>query len=277
MEDWILLAGQKGVAGQNDSMDWNDSMDRHSKEIIAEYWDKRSESYAKGSNSCEDEERGVWKTCLEPFTANLVLHKALDVGTGPGFLSFILRDMGLDVIGLDMSRGMLNQAKRAAGHQGLNLCQGDAESLPFQTASFDLVVSRHLLWTLPNPEKALTEWMRILQPGGKILAFDGNHFDPATSKKLARQVSALFARFSQDRNPVPFRKFYRPIEEHLPLYAASGPDQYLAIFEAAGLKVVTLDRLPGVNRFYKRQKNILFKMADANMIFLVKGEKSDEI
>jgi len=256
-------------------------MDQHSKEIIAEYWDKRSESYANGTNSCKDEERQVWKRCLEPSTADLVFRKALDVGTGPGFLSVVLKDMGMDVIGLDMSRCMLSQAKKASCNQrsNLDLRQGDAEALPFQSSSFDLVVSRHLLWTLPNPDRALTEWVHILQPGGRVLAFDGNHFDPAVFKRLARWMDVHLSRFSHDRNrnrnPVPFRKFYRPLEEHLPLYAASGPDQYLAIFEAAGLKGVAMDRLYDVNRFYKRHKNILSRLANADMVFLVKGEKRD--
>jgi ubiquinone/menaquinone biosynthesis C-methylase UbiE len=270
---WILLTGQKGVGCQNHGLG------RHSKEIIAEYWDKRSESYAGSTDGHKDEELEVWKRCLETFTADLSLHKALDVGTGPGFLSVVLNDMGMDVTGLDMSRCMLNQAKKASCNQRANLtfCQGDAEALPFQSSSFDLVVSRHLLWTLPNPEMALTEWVRILQPGGRILAFDGNHFDPAASKRLVRWIGVHLSRFSHDRNPVPFRKFYKPIEEYLPLYAASGPDQYLAIFEAAGLSGVTMDRLNDVNRFYKENKNTISRLANADMVFLVKGEKSDRI
>jgi ubiquinone/menaquinone biosynthesis C-methylase UbiE len=140
------------------------------------------------------------------------------VGSGAGFLSFILHDMGVDVTGIDLSRGMLSLAKEASIHQksDIDLCQGDAESLPIQSSTFDLVVSRHLLWTLPDPARALAEWMRILRPGGKILAIDGNWFDPAVHKKMARKVSGLLAGFSKDRNPVPFRKFYEPIEKHLP-------------------------------------------------------------
>lgn len=184
--------------------------------------------------------------------------------------------MGVDVTGLDLSRGMLSQAKEASIHQksDLDLCQGDAESLPFQSSSFDLVASRHLLWTLPDPSRALAEWIRVLRPGGKILAIDGNWFDPAVGKKMARKVSGLLAGISHDRNPVPFRKFYEPIEKHLPLYQASRPDQYLALFETACLKGVTLDRLHEVNRFYKRHTSLSFRLANADTVFLVKGEKS---
>lgn len=218
----------------------------------------------------------VWKRCLAPFTADLHVQRALDVGSGAGFLSFILHDMGVDVTGMDLSRGMLSQAKEASIHQksDIDLCQGDAESLPIQSSTFDLVVSRHLLWTLPDPARALAEWMRVLRPGGKILAIDGNWFDPAVGKKLARKVSGLLAGISHDRNPVPFRKFYEPIEKHLPLYQASRPDQYQALFEVAGLKGVTLDRLHEVNHFYRRHRGLSLWLDNANRVFLVNGEKS---
>jgi ubiquinone/menaquinone biosynthesis C-methylase UbiE len=251
-------------------------MARHPKEVIAEYWDLRSYSYAKGVTASRKEEREVWKRCLAPNTADIDIRRALDVGAGTGFLSFVLNDMGIDVTGMDLSRGMLSQAREAACHQKLDLefCQGDAESLPFQSSSFDLVVSRHLLWTLPDPARALDEWTRILRPGGRILAIDGNWFDPSAKKKLARGVSALLTSLSHDRNPVPFQKFYQPIEMHLPLYQDAKPDRFQALFEAAGLQGVAFDRLPEVNRFYKRYTNLSFRLANADAVFLVKGEKS---
>ncbi len=198
------------------------------------------------------------------------------MGSGAGFLSFILHDMGVDVTGIDLSRGMLTQAKEASRHKksDIDLCQGDAESLPFQFSTFDLVASRHLLWTLPDPARALAEWMRVLRPGGRILAIDGNWFDPAVRKKLSRKVSGLLGGLSQDRNPVPFRKFYEPIEKHLPLYQASRPDQYLDLFEVAGLRGVTLDRLHEVNHFYRRHKSLPPWLDNADTVFLVNGEKS---
>ncbi|OPY51755.1 MAG: hypothetical protein A4E49_02157 [Methanosaeta sp. PtaU1.Bin112] len=250
-------------------------MDRHPKEIIAEYWDLRSESYARGVTANGAEERRVWKRCLEPFTADCNIRSALDVGTGAGFLSFILIDMGIDAIGMDLSRGMLSQAKEASSHQRfhLELCQADAESLPFRSSSFDMVVSRHLLWTLPDPARALNEWMRILRPGGRILAIDGNWFDPSPKKRLARGISNLLSSRSQNRNPIPFQKFYQPIEKHLPLYQKSEPNRCHALFEASGLKDVAIDRLQEVNRFYRGHTNLSYRLANADAVFLVMGEK----
>lgn len=225
-------------------------------------------------------------SCLQP-------KKVLDVGAGTGFLSNILSEMGLDVTGVDLSRGMLTQAKegmrvqRSNGnpspvpdHQDkrrnvYNLCQGDAEGLPFQSSSFDLVVSRHLLWTLPHPARAVAEWKRILRPGGMMIAIDGNWFDPAISKKIGREISGLLAGFSRDHNPVPFRQIYKPIEKDLPLFQASRPDQCLALFMGAGLEKAKVDRLDEVNRFYKKNTSLSFRMANSDTVFMVFGERGE--
>jgi SAM-dependent methyltransferase len=48
----------------------------------------------------------------------------------------------------------------------------DAEQLPFADASFDIAVSRYLLWTLPHPDGAMDEWMHVLRPGGRLIVVD---------------------------------------------------------------------------------------------------------
>src|SRR5712691_4600869 len=46
--------------------------------------------------------------------------------------------------------------------------------------SFDLAISRHLLWTLQHPEAAIDEWIRVLRPGGRLVVVDGQ-FDAGAS------------------------------------------------------------------------------------------------
>ena len=78
-------------------------------------------------------------------------------------------------------------------------------SCPSPTDSFDLVVSRHVLWTLPHPEAAIDEWIRVLRPGGRLAVIDGQ-FDPGswpTSERMPGPAtnmrrSATGCRFSAD-------------------------------------------------------------------------------
>lgn len=100
--------------------------------------------------------------------------KILDVGCGTGFLTIKLANMGYDVSGVDLSVGMRKICARKANEQNLwvELFHGDAESLPFPDNSYDCIVSRWLLWTLLHPDIAVTEWTRVLKPGGIVLAFD---------------------------------------------------------------------------------------------------------
>ncbi len=76
---------------------------------------------------------------------------------------------------------MLDKARENALQNGFDIkfAKGDAAELPFEDNKFDIVVSRFVLWTLPNPEAALKEWSRVLKAGGKIVYIDGNWYSDA--------------------------------------------------------------------------------------------------
>src|SRR6202035_1616812 len=99
----------------------------------------------------------------------------LDIGCGTGFLSLELAGRGHRVTGIDFAPAMLALAKQKAAQAGADIRfdEGDAEALPYPPGRFDLVVTRHVLWTLPHPEAALDEWMRVLRPGGRLAVIAG--------------------------------------------------------------------------------------------------------
>lgn len=90
-------------------------------------------------------------------------------------MSLLCADMGHQVTGLDLSGEMLAQARKKAevSRLTLELLTGDAEHLPFCDESFDVIINRHHLWTLPHPEIALKDWYRVLKPGERVLIIDG--------------------------------------------------------------------------------------------------------
>ncbi|MDD4247759.1 MAG: SAM-dependent methyltransferase, partial [Methanosarcina sp.] len=64
------------------------------KEVIANYWNFRSSTYANGVNGFDEEERTVWKQIFEKSLAPGKSLKVLDVGTGTGFLALLFAEIG---------------------------------------------------------------------------------------------------------------------------------------------------------------------------------------
>jgi ubiquinone/menaquinone biosynthesis C-methylase UbiE len=102
--------------------------------------------------------------------------EALEIGSGTGYFSLNLLQLGLigRLVATDISPGMLGELAATAERLGLDLETEatDAEDLPFEDGSFDLVFGHAVLHHLPNLPAALAEFRRVLQPGG-TLAFCG--------------------------------------------------------------------------------------------------------
>ena len=98
----------------------------------------------------------------------------LDIGSGLGVDSFIagaaVGESGR-VTGLDISKGEVSHANKRASARGVKNVQfvhGDMEKMPFETESFDAVISNGAFCLAPNKEAAFEEIYRILKPGGRF-------------------------------------------------------------------------------------------------------------
>jgi len=69
---------------------------------------------------------------------------------------------------------MIAEARKKAVERqfSIRFADADAEQLPFAAGTFDMAVSRHLLWTLPHPDAAIGEWVRVLRPGGRLIVVE---------------------------------------------------------------------------------------------------------
>src|SRR5436190_8621478 len=101
---------------------------------------------------------------------------ALEIGSGTGYFSLNLLQLGLieRLVATDISPAMLGQLAATAERLGLDLetATTDAERLPFEDRTFDLVFGHAVLHHLPDLPHALAEFRRVLRPGG-TLAFCG--------------------------------------------------------------------------------------------------------
>ncbi len=104
--------------------------------------------------------------------AEAVGGRILEVGVGTG-LSLPDYGGGTRVVGIDISRSMLNKARKRVETQHLAQVEAldvmDAEHLNLPDASFDVVVAQYVVTAIPDPEKALNEFARVVRPGGQII------------------------------------------------------------------------------------------------------------
>lgn len=101
--------------------------------------------------------------------------RVLDVGCGTGaFVERLLaRTPDQEIIGADVSEGMLAEARRkTASAPAVRFVQADASRLPLPEAAFDVVVSASALHYVPDPGAALVEAARVLAPGGRLVVLD---------------------------------------------------------------------------------------------------------
>jgi len=96
--------------------------------------------------------------------------RLLDVGCGSGQLALIAARAGAVVTGCDISTNWLEQARTRAAAEGLEISfdEGDAESLPYEDAQFDSVVSLFGAMCAPRPDLVASELTRVSRPGGII-------------------------------------------------------------------------------------------------------------
>jgi ubiquinone/menaquinone biosynthesis C-methylase UbiE len=140
---------------------------------------------------------------------------ALDVATGTGNTAFALAPYVGRIIGLDISSGMLEQARNRAREEKLNnieFREGSAEEFPFAEGSFSLVVSRHAPHHFRNLEKFLSEVRRVLLPGGRFVLAD--QISPSW------RVSDWLEKWEQVRDPSHFRQ--RTVGQWRELIEAAG-------------------------------------------------------
>ena len=223
--------------------------DKDFKREVADYWSEGSDDYDShpGHGMGGDDEKEAWlkflKEIIPAGTQNI-----LDVGCGTGFLTVLLAELGYRVKGVDLSEGMQSFAKKKVAEGGwqdrVTFAIGDAENLDEKSDAYDLVINRHLLWTLPHPYEAVTDWLRVTKPGGYVIVIDGDwsigRKQEEEKKKAETETDAAEEKHS--------RGYSKEVEDSLPLH--SGEKKPIDFIKRAGyeIEVVELTEVDGLER-----------------------------
>lgn len=118
----------------------------------------------------------VFDAALLPKLEHAVPHeRILDFGCGTGILTRQLAAYAHEIVGVDVSLGMLGQAAEVCrGAQNVRLLQTDGSNIPLPAASVDWTVAREALCYVPNDDlpSILRDMLRVTKPGGRVLWLD---------------------------------------------------------------------------------------------------------
>ena len=141
----------------------------------------------------------------------------LEVAPGPGYLAVELSRRGFQVAALDISQSFVTMVADRARDAGVrvDVRQGDAALLPFDTESFDMIICQAAFKNFGRPTDVLDEMHRVLRPGGIAVIEDMN--SEATTADIDREVGSMgLGRLASVMTKVPLmglrRRAYSPAE-----------------------------------------------------------------
>lgn len=135
--------------------------------------------------------------------------RILEVGVGTG-LSLPFYSQRCRVTGIDISEEMLSVAEERVKRDGLNNVEAlevmDAQNLEFDDNSFDVVTAQYVVNTIPDPEAALDEFVRVLHPGGELIIINRIGAAAGPRRKVEKLLQPVVERLGW-RSEFPWERF----------------------------------------------------------------------
>ncbi|MDH6267840.1 ubiquinone/menaquinone biosynthesis C-methylase UbiE [Rhizobium sp. SG_E_25_P2] len=172
---------------------------------IKAYWSVRAETFdtQPGHEIFSEAERRAWLDLLRRHIGEGQGRRALDLACGTAVISHLLDDLGFDVTGMDWAEPMLERARAKAKTRGrkIRFLTGDAENTMEPDDVYDVVVNRHLVWTLVDPLACFKEWRRVLKPGGMLLVVDGDFVNTTVLSRVFGAMAGWISRLGGGAGP----------------------------------------------------------------------------
>ena len=231
---------------------------------IRDYWSARAETFdlSVGHEIFTERERRAWhRLILKHLGAGNGRH-ALDLACGTGVVSHLMHDLGYAVTGLDWSEAMLGRARAKAAQRKstIRFLLGDVERPLERKESYDVIVTRHLVWTLVDPLAAFAEWFSLLKPGGRLLIVDGDFVTVTWAARLRNVLEKIASRTVKPAGGLDRAMAERHSRILSRLHFSSGAksDEVCALLWQTGFKLPVVDtRLSAIHRAQARHMNFL--------------------
>jgi SAM-dependent methyltransferase len=213
---------------------------------IREFWDRDSITYDdSSSHSVSDPvEAAAWRAALRRVLPEPGA-RVLDAGAGTGALTFLAAELGYDVTALDLSEGMLAKAREKAEERNLDVTFVVGPALDPPPGPFAAVMERHVVWTMPDPVAVLRAWRGVVEPGGRLVLFEGV-WRPVTPADRIRVVAAEGLRKVRGAEPHHHAPYPEDVMAQLPLAGMSSPAPLLDAVHEAGWRAIRIERLRDV-------------------------------
>ncbi|MGB3828774.1 MAG: class I SAM-dependent methyltransferase [Ornithinimicrobium sp.] len=136
---------------------------------LVRFWDRQAPTYDRKMTGVE---RRMFPQSRQ-WVCSRARGRTLEVGIGTG-ANLAHYPPDVELTGIDWSPAMLELARQRAdtASQEVTLHQGDATALPFPNDAFDTVVCTFALCCIPDERAAISEALRVLRPGGRLLLAD---------------------------------------------------------------------------------------------------------
>lgn len=167
-------------------------------QVTRQYWDNAAATFDdEPDHGLQDSKvREAWTKLLAKWLPPPPA-RILDAGCGTGSLCLVLTALGYDITGIDLSPEMVARAEqksRAAGHS-ISFKVMDASDPHGLPQTFDVVLCRHLLWSLSEPSMVLHRWSDLLTPEGRLVLIEG-YWHTGGGLHLQQLLAALPPSFS---------------------------------------------------------------------------------
>ena len=159
---------------------------------IHDYWSARAEGFdlQPGHEVFSEREREAWHSLITNHLGAANGRRALDMACGTGVISHLMDDLGFATTGIDWSEAMLTKAREKAQsrNRDIRFVQGDAENTHQPPGSCDVIITRHLVWTLVDPLVAFRHWRALLKPDGVLLVVDGDFVNQTFAGRVLKTL-----------------------------------------------------------------------------------------